>query len=187
MVQTVMVLTIFLCAAAGISDAQILLLMQVCIIVAVSLTTLATRRWTSPRVMVLAAALWCLGAICWWNSFAPVAAAILLGFGLGTATVISWAGMPAALERFSESSSGGAAARAYAGLTVLRDLTSSVVPVLTTLTLNGRQLGSIDAGHKAAGLLIVTGLSAALALFLLQSLNRKPLPVADAERVEAPM
>jgi glycoside/pentoside/hexuronide:cation symporter, GPH family len=181
MVQTMMVLTAFLCATAGISDARILLLTQICLIAAIILTGFATGRWGSSRMMTAAGILWCLGALCWWNARAPFTAAMLLGFGLGAATVISWARIPEALQRFSESGSGRADARAYAGLTVLRDLTSSAVPVLAALALNGRRPGSVDAGGLAPGLLIVSGLGSALALLLLQSWHAQRLPAAGAE------
>jgi Na+/melibiose symporter-like transporter len=173
MVQTAMVLTAFLCATAGISDARIFLLMQICLIAGIIFTGFASGRWGASRLMIAAGILWCLGAVCWWNAMAPLAAAVLLGFGLGAATVITWARIPEALAYFSESTSSRPDARAYAGLTVLRDLTSSAVPVLAAFALNS--------GRQAAGLLIVSGLGSAIALLLLQSWRGQHLPAEGAE------
>lgn len=186
MVQTVMVLTIFLCKAAKVSDARILLLMQFCIILSAVVTSVASRRWSPDRVIAAAAVLWCVGAVCWWNGAAPLLAAMLLGLGLGAATVISWAKVPDALDRFAESASARADARAYAGLTVLRDLVSAVVPLLATLAMDGLPVGSPQAGKMAAGLLVLTAVCAALALPMLQLLRQRGLRAADDGIAEAP-
>jgi GPH family glycoside/pentoside/hexuronide:cation symporter len=178
MVQTAMVLTAFLSAAAGLSNARISLLMQIFLIVAIIFTGFASARWGASRMMAAAGVLWCLGAVFWWNAIAPLAAAMLLGFGLGVATVISWARIPEALERFSESMSGRPDARAYAGLTVLRDLTSAAVPVLAAVALNS--------GGGAAALLIVSGLGSAIVLLLLQAWRLRRLPAAGDEITGTP-
>lgn len=184
MVQTATILTIFLCASAGVSDARILLVMQFCIIVAAALTSLGGRRWSAGTIMAVAALLWCTGAALWWGAGAPMAAALLLGLGLGTGTVISWAQVPVAID--SLATAGKANARAYAGLTVLRDLVSATVPVLATLALDSHPTGSPEAGQTAAGLLIVMGLGCALTLLALQSLRQPGLAAASADIAETP-
>jgi GPH family glycoside/pentoside/hexuronide:cation symporter len=167
MVQSASVLTIFLCRSAVVADGPILLLMQGCIIVAAVLTSVASRRWPPATLLGAASGVWCAGAACWWHGAAPMAAAMLLGLGLGTATVISWAQVPEALDRYAATAGqpgDRADARAYATLTVLRDLVSAAVPVLVTVGLDGRMVGSAASGHAAAVLLAGAALCTALGI-----------------------
>jgi len=179
MVQSTLMLTIFLCAAAGISDALILLLLQVSIIAAAIFTSLAVRRWHSEQVLIAAVLLWCAGASLWWQALAPMAAAICLGLGLGAATVLSWARIPFALDRLAESNSNRVDARAYAGLTVLRDLVSALVPMLVAAVLDGHEMGGAKAGQVASGTLISAGLCSALLLLMLHWLCSPRFPAVN--------
>jgi GPH family glycoside/pentoside/hexuronide:cation symporter len=186
MVQMASVLTIFLCKAAGIGDALILLVMQVCIVFAAGLTSVAASRWSEGRLIAACALLWCAGAGFWWHAVSPATAAILLGLALGAATVLSWARVPEAIDLFSRAGGGRADARAYAGLTVLRDGISALVPLVTSFALDGHAIGSMEAGQTASALLLVTALCSALALAALQLLRSLPLPAEDAEIAQAP-
>jgi GPH family glycoside/pentoside/hexuronide:cation symporter len=180
-VQAALVLTAFLCAAAKVSDAQVLLTLQVSIILAAGLTSVAIRRWTAGRLLAAAAAVWCLGALLWQGGWVPFAAAASLGLGLGAATVLSWAWVAEAVARFSGRAA-GAEARAYAGLALSRDMVAATVPMLAALLMNGRRVGSPDSGVAAGLGLLFAALVAAALLFSL-----RPRPAADAGRVEAPM
>lgn len=186
MVQMASVLTIFLCKAAGVGDALILLMMQVCIVIAAGLTSVASSRWSEGKLIAACALLWCAGAAFWWQAASPMTAAILLGAALGAATVLSWARVPEALNLFTRSESGRADGRAYAGLTVLRDGISALVPLLTSFALDGHAVGSMAAGQTAAGLLLITALCSALVLAALQLLRWPVLPAEDGETVQVP-
>jgi hypothetical protein len=176
-----LVFTAFLCAAAKVSDAQVLLTLQVSIILAAGLTSVAIRRWTAGRLLAVAAAVWCLGALLWQGGWAPFAAAASLGLGLGAATVLSWAWVAEAVARFSGGAA-GAEARAYAGLALSRDMVAATVPMLAALLMNGRRVGAPDSGVAAGLGLLFAALVAAALLFSLRL-----RPAADAGRAEAPM
>src|SRR5690606_493674 len=140
-----------------------------------------TRRLGAEALLALAALTWCLGALLWWQAAAPLLAAMLLGLGLGGGTVLSWARLPLALDRFASAAGARVDARTYAGLTVLRDLVSALVPLLPALALQGREVGSTAAGQVAAAILISAALGSALLLLMLQRLR-----TADADTARAP-
>lgn len=153
-VQSVLVLTIFLCAAAGVDDAMVMLVLQLSVIAAALLVTLAVRRWRPETLLRGSAVLWCVGSLLWLDLRTPVAAAMCLGFGLGAATVLTWARMPDALDRHAAAAGARVDARAYAALTVLRDLVSAVVPVLAAFALGRNPVGSVASGNASAMLLV---------------------------------
>ncbi|CAN7527577.1 MFS transporter [Phenylobacterium sp. LjRoot219] len=179
MAQTTMVLTVFLCAAAGAADALVLLDLQVAIILAAGLTSAGVRRWPPRRVLALAALLWCVGAGLWQGAVAPYAAAACLGLGLGAATVLSWASVAEALSAWPRGA-GRADARAYAGLSLLRDLVAAAAPMLAAALMTGRPVGSAQSGTVAATLLLVAGVGAAALVF---SLSRPAAAAAGTSQV----
>jgi Na+/melibiose symporter-like transporter len=156
-VQTVFVLTIFLCAAAAIDDDRVLLTLQVSVVVAALLVSTAMRRATVETLFGLSAALWCGGALLWWNA-APMPAAVISGLGLGLGTILSWARLPEALDRHAAARGQRVDARAYAWLTVLRDVVTGIVPVVAGLALDGLPIGSPASGAAATRLLVAASL-----------------------------
>jgi len=183
-VQSVLVLTIFLCAAAGIGHAAVLLALQLSIVTATLLVSLAVRRWTPETVLRASAALWCVGSLLWLDMRAPVAAAICLGLGLGAATVLTWTRLPEALDVYAAAARVRVDARAYAGLTVLRDLVAALVPVLAAFALDGRPVESEASGKAAALLLVAAGLLTASLIIGLRL--HAPLRSGDEGKAAAP-
>jgi GPH family glycoside/pentoside/hexuronide:cation symporter len=167
-VQTTLVLTIFLCATAGASDATVLVILQLCIIAASIFCTLAIRRFSQNRLFAAAVIIWNAGAIFWWNSASPFSATMLLGFGLGIGTVLSWARIPEALELMASGRQLRIDASFYAALTLMRDFISAIVPVLVAFALQGKTTGSVEAGTIASGTLISVSVFSGLILFFLQ-------------------
>jgi GPH family glycoside/pentoside/hexuronide:cation symporter len=157
-VQTVFVLTIFLCAAAAIDDDRILLTLQLSVVAATVLVSAAMRRATVETLLGVSAALWCGGALLWWKLSAPLAAAVVTGLGLGLGTILSWARLPEALDRHAAAYGRRVDARAYAALTVLRDVVTGAVPVLAGLALDGLPIDSRASGEAATNLLIAASM-----------------------------
>lgn len=177
LVQVTLMLTTFLAATAEVSDALLLLVLQFAVIVAAALTSVGARHISSAALPLLAALLWCAGASLWWNGAAPFPAALLLGLGLGAGTVLSWARVARDIADFSAEHGGRAEGRAFAGLTVLRDLVSACAPLLVASVMNGRVIGSPEAGQGASLLLI----AAALAMAMLVATLRSPPHVATPQ------
>ncbi len=135
MVQTTLVLTAFLCAGARVVDGPILFVLQFSVIAGAVLASVGTRRLSTGLIFGWALACWCAGALLWRVPM-PQPAAILLGLGLGAATVLSWAAVNRSVALLSAQTGQRAEARAFAGLTVLRDMVSAFVPLVIGLMLD---------------------------------------------------
>jgi GPH family glycoside/pentoside/hexuronide:cation symporter len=171
MVQTTLVLTAFLCAGARVMDGPILFVLQLSVIAGAVLASVGTRRRPAGLVFGCAVACWCAGALLWRVPM-PQPAAILLGLGLGAATVLSWAAVNHSVALLSAQTGQRAEARAFAGLTVLRDMVSAIVPLVV-----GLMLGEHNDLATTSGLLIIAAFVTALALAVFQPLPRNWLRV----------
>jgi len=171
MVQTTLVLTAFLCVGARVMDGPILLVLQCSVIAGAVVASVATRKRRPGRVLGWAVTCWCAGALL-WRVPTPQPAAILLGLGLGAATVLSWAAVNRSVASLSAQTGQRAEARAFAGLTVLRDMVSAVVPLVI-----GLMLGEHSDLAATAGLLAAAAFATALALAVLHFRPRNLLRV----------
>jgi GPH family glycoside/pentoside/hexuronide:cation symporter len=161
MVQTTLVLTAFLCAGARVVDGPILFVLQLSVIAGAVLASIGTRRRPVGLIFGWALVCWCAGALLWRVPM-PQPAAILLGLGLGAATVLSWAAVNRSVALLSAHTGQRAEARAFAGLTVLRDMVSAIVPLVI-----GLMLGEHSDLAATSGLLTVAAFATALALAVL--------------------
>ena len=170
--QVVLVLTAFLTAAARLPSGGPLLLLQVAVVTGTAAVGGMAARWGADRVLAASAVLWCAGAVLWWQALAPWGAVVLLGLGLGGATVLSWARLPEALDLYAQRSGHRVDARGYVGVTLLRDLVAGGVPVICALALDGHAVGSAESGRAAAATLLATAVAAAAVLRLLPGPSR---------------
>lgn len=170
MVQTTLVLTAFLCAGAHVAAGPILFLLQFSVISGAALSAFGARRWPSGLLLGGAVSCWCLGALS-WRAAMPWPAALLLGLGLGTATVLSWADMARSIADLSAQTGQRSEARAFAGLTLLRDLISAIVPLIV-----GRVLSEDSDLAATSGLLTIAALATALVLAVLRARPRSWRP-----------
>jgi Na+/melibiose symporter-like transporter len=140
----------------------VLLVLQFATIISAAGTSIATRRWAAAPLMAVAAAFWCSGALLWLFAM-PFPAVVLLGIGLGSGTVLSWAEVARTIAELSLDVSSRVEARAYAALTALRDLVSAIVPSTIGIALSGVLLGL---QVPPARLLIAVALGAAVVIAL---------------------
>ncbi len=176
-VQTALVLTVFLSAAAGVNHASVLLVLQGSAGAATIVVGFAAHRASDNAGLRLAIALCWIGSVLWLLGTripTPFVAAVFIGAGVGGATVLTWTRVPDALDRYAAEHGARVDARLYAGLTVLRDLVAAIVPPLATAALAGTPAGGMPSGPGAAVLLVVNVSIAAAVLTAMRTPAARP-------------
>lgn len=176
-VQTALVLTVFLSAAAGVNHASVLLTLQGSAAAAMILVGLAARRVSADVLLTLAMALCWAGAVLWLPTRAmptPFLAAAGVGAGIGAATVLTWTRVSDALDRYAAERRDRADARLYAGLVVLRDLVAATIPPVATAAMTHMSGPVVTTGAGAAALLLLNVSIAAIVLIALQMPAARP-------------